>query len=89
MASVKSVYAELKRYKDGILAGIVSGIGLAWYLSSKGAEMMALNSPGYIDQLVTSVSAEQMLFLKMAIVYATFGALIGYVLSKYVYKKRK
>lgn len=88
MGMYKKFMQEIKKYKDGVLAGVITGLALTCYITQKGTtSLMALNEPGIIDNVVGSLSPDTLLFVKLAIVYSTMGALIGYTISKYLYKR--
>jgi len=73
------VKRKLKVNKEGILGGALVGLAAAMYVKQLGVDMLfAVEQPGIIDSIITTLPPEQMAFLKFAIVYATVGALIGY-----------
>lgn len=90
--NMKRIWRDLKVNKEGILGGSVVGLVTAFYAKSQGLIThslitMSVESPGLIDKFMTLPAAE-MTFLKMCLLYAMVGAIIGYFIDKKIMPRK-
>jgi len=88
----KKIKNDLYANKEGILGGSVVGLATAFYAKSAGLITqslitMSVESPGLIDQFM-SLPAAEMTFLKMCLLYAMIGAIIGYFIDKKIMPRK-
>jgi len=88
----KRIIKDIKVNKEGIMGGSVVGLVTAFYAKSQGlitASLitMSVENPGLIDSFM-SLPAAEMTFLKMCLLYALVGAVIGYIIDKKIMPRK-
>ena len=88
--SWKEFKKEIIKQKDAVLAGGVVGWSAAYYLLNiKGIDIsMAIGRQGLIDTVMSSTPALIVAKYKVYLVFITIGMVTGYLVGKFVVKKK-
>lgn len=86
MININQIKAYIKRNKEGALLGAIVGYFMALaYTKLGGADLtFVLQSQGMIDNLITTVQAPQIIYIKLALFSIMVGAMAGMILDEHV-----